>query len=279
MVARTARFYRLLLLTSQWPVSRHHVVRRASDVKHNGEHMHCSVRHAPSSFLLGSSGLCACGGARLNRSPHEFLNSPNLVRIHTGTRLPRTSASLQVPPYAQVGSPARRKAGWLLTRAFSVCPTREPVQGWFRQPVADTARTRGCGPRRRKSGGMAALTLTARHLSRQGFRRMAGRERRHHVRRRPTRGQLVPGRGNYYNPVPGQPAASVALDFPLVWLAGPGGQRAPRSRRKIWRWPGWSIWTSSQDSSATRRSICGAGLPPPASGGARQLVQARHRAA
>ena len=33
------------------------------------------------------------------------------------------------------------------------------------------------------------------------------------------RGQLSPGRHNYYSPVPGQPVASVALDFPLVWLA------------------------------------------------------------
>lgn len=32
------------------------------------------------------------------------------------------------------------------------------------------------------------------------------------------RGQMAPGRANFYSPVPGQPAASVALDFPLVWL-------------------------------------------------------------
>jgi ADP-ribosylglycohydrolase len=32
------------------------------------------------------------------------------------------------------------------------------------------------------------------------------------------RGQLVPGRFNYYSPVPGQPAASPAIDFPVVWL-------------------------------------------------------------
>ncbi len=32
------------------------------------------------------------------------------------------------------------------------------------------------------------------------------------------RGQLTPGRNNFYSPVPGQPAASLALDFPLVWL-------------------------------------------------------------
>ncbi len=32
------------------------------------------------------------------------------------------------------------------------------------------------------------------------------------------RGQLIPGRFNYYSPVPGQPAASAAIDFPLVWL-------------------------------------------------------------
>ncbi len=32
------------------------------------------------------------------------------------------------------------------------------------------------------------------------------------------RGQLTPGRYNYYSPIPGQPVASIALDFPLVWL-------------------------------------------------------------
>ncbi|HLV78849.1 MAG TPA: ADP-ribosylglycohydrolase family protein, partial [Chthonomonadaceae bacterium] len=35
----------------------------------------------------------------------------------------------------------------------------------------------------------------------------------------PQRGRLTPGRENFYSPVPGQPAASVAMDFPLVWLA------------------------------------------------------------
>lgn len=34
----------------------------------------------------------------------------------------------------------------------------------------------------------------------------------------PLRGSLVPGRLTFYNPPPGQPAASAALDFPLVWL-------------------------------------------------------------
>ncbi len=32
------------------------------------------------------------------------------------------------------------------------------------------------------------------------------------------RGQLTPGYLQFYNPVPGQPVASIALDFPLVWL-------------------------------------------------------------
>ncbi len=33
------------------------------------------------------------------------------------------------------------------------------------------------------------------------------------------RGQRVPGRFNYYSPVPGQPAPSIALDFSLIWLS------------------------------------------------------------
>lgn len=33
------------------------------------------------------------------------------------------------------------------------------------------------------------------------------------------RGQKVPGRLNYYNPTPGQPVPSIAVDFPLVWLS------------------------------------------------------------
>src|SRR5258708_34883123 len=33
------------------------------------------------------------------------------------------------------------------------------------------------------------------------------------------RGQLVPGRINYFSPVPGQPVASPAIDFPVVWLS------------------------------------------------------------
>ncbi len=34
----------------------------------------------------------------------------------------------------------------------------------------------------------------------------------------PMRGMKIPGRQNFYNPVPGQPASSIALDFSMVWL-------------------------------------------------------------
>ena len=34
----------------------------------------------------------------------------------------------------------------------------------------------------------------------------------------PMRGMMTPGRLNFYSPVPGQPAPSIALDFQVVWL-------------------------------------------------------------
>src|SRR5579859_1203390 len=79
------------------------------------------------------------------------------------------------------------------------------------------------------------------------------------------RGQLVPGRGNYYNPVPGQPAASVALDFPLVWLQtleATGPDVAPEDLAVAWL----EHLDYSQDEFAYAALNLRRGLPPPASG-------------
>ena len=79
------------------------------------------------------------------------------------------------------------------------------------------------------------------------------------------RGQMSPGRGNFYNPVPGQPAASVGLDFPLVWLhtleeAGP--DVASEDLAVAWL----EHLDYSQDEWGYAALNLRRGLPPPASG-------------
>jgi ADP-ribosylglycohydrolase len=81
----------------------------------------------------------------------------------------------------------------------------------------------------------------------------------------PQRGQLVPGRGNYYNPVPGQPAASVVLDFSLVWLQAletTGPEIAPEDLAVAWL----EHLDYSQDEFGYAALNLRRGLPPPASG-------------
>ena len=51
------------------------------------------------------------------------------------------------------------------------------------------------------------------------------------------RGKFIPGRNNFYSPVPGQPVPSAALDFPLVWLATlaeTGAEVAPEDLAVAW---------------------------------------------
>ncbi|HZO88691.1 MAG TPA: ADP-ribosylglycohydrolase family protein [Chthonomonadaceae bacterium] len=79
------------------------------------------------------------------------------------------------------------------------------------------------------------------------------------------RGQLTPGRNNFYSPVPGQPAASAALDFPLVWLevmeqAGP--EVAPEDLAVAWL----EHLDYPQDEFGYAALNLRRGLPPPASG-------------
>jgi ADP-ribosylglycohydrolase len=79
------------------------------------------------------------------------------------------------------------------------------------------------------------------------------------------RGQLTPGRNNYYSPVPGQPAASIALDFPLVWLhtlASTGPDVAPEDLAVAWL----EHLDYSQDEFGYAAINLRRGLPPPASG-------------
>ena len=64
---------------------------------------------------------------------------------------------------------------------------------------------------------MAALTLTSENYTDKVFGAWQGKSVGITLGQ-PLRGQMVPGRYNFYSPVPGQPAASCALDFPLVWL-------------------------------------------------------------
>lgn len=81
----------------------------------------------------------------------------------------------------------------------------------------------------------------------------------------PQRGQRVPGRNNYYSPVPGQPVAGLALDFPLVWLdtletAGPA--IAPEDLAVAWL----EHLDYQQDEFAYAAQNLRRGVPPPASG-------------
>lgn len=79
------------------------------------------------------------------------------------------------------------------------------------------------------------------------------------------RGQLVPGRSNYYSPVPGQPVASLAMDFPLVWLATleqAGPDLLPEDLAVAWL----EHLDYSQDEFGYAALNLRRGLPPPASG-------------
>lgn len=79
------------------------------------------------------------------------------------------------------------------------------------------------------------------------------------------RGQLTPGRYNYYSPVPGQPVASVALDFPLVWLAALeecGPEITPADLAVAWL----EHLDYPQDEFGYAALNLRRGVPPPASG-------------
>lgn len=81
----------------------------------------------------------------------------------------------------------------------------------------------------------------------------------------PQRGQMSPGRNNFYNPVPGQPAASVGLDFPLVWLhtlEETGPDVASEDLAVAWL----EHLDYSQDEWGYAALNLRRGLPPPASG-------------
>lgn len=80
-----------------------------------------------------------------------------------------------------------------------------------------------------------------------------------------ARGQLTPGHDNFYTPVPGQPAASLALDFPLVWLAvleECGADIVPEDLAVGWL----EHLDYSQDEFGYAALNLRRGLPPPASG-------------
>src|SRR5580692_11581524 len=79
------------------------------------------------------------------------------------------------------------------------------------------------------------------------------------------RGQLVPGRFNYYSPVPGQPAASPAIDFPVVWLTAleqSGPDLLPEDLAAAWL----EHLDYNQDEFGYAALNLRRGLPPPASG-------------
>ena len=79
------------------------------------------------------------------------------------------------------------------------------------------------------------------------------------------RGQLTPGRNNYYSPIPGQPVASLALDFPLVWLAALeecGPEITPADLAVAWL----EHLDYPQDEFGYAALNLRRGVPPPASG-------------
>ena len=73
-------------------------------------------------------------------------------------------------------------------------------------------------PGRRHRHDMAALTLTAENYYDKVLGAWQGKSAGVTLGAG-MRGKLTPGRYNYYSPIPGQPVASPAIDFPLVWLA------------------------------------------------------------
>ncbi len=81
----------------------------------------------------------------------------------------------------------------------------------------------------------------------------------------PLRGQLIPGHLQFYQPVPGQPAASLATDFPLVWLTALeecGPDIAPADLAIAWL----EHLDYQQDELGYAALNLRRGLPPPASG-------------
>ena len=79
------------------------------------------------------------------------------------------------------------------------------------------------------------------------------------------RGKFIPGRNNFYSPVPGQPVASLALDFPLVWLAAleqTGPDVTPEDLAVAWL----EHLDYSEDEYGYAALNLRRGLPPPASG-------------
>ena len=79
------------------------------------------------------------------------------------------------------------------------------------------------------------------------------------------RGKFIPGRNNFYSPVPGQPVPSAALDFPLVWLATlaeTGAEIAPEDLAVAWL----EHLDYSDDECGYAALNLRRGLPPPASG-------------
>ncbi len=79
------------------------------------------------------------------------------------------------------------------------------------------------------------------------------------------RGSLIPGRNNFFNPVPGQPNPSLALDFPLVWLSTVEEKGADFTSEDL-----AVEWLEhldySQDELGYAMLNLKRGLPPPASG-------------
>lgn len=81
----------------------------------------------------------------------------------------------------------------------------------------------------------------------------------------PLRGMKTPGRLSFYSPTPGQPACSVALDFPMVWLATlekAGADILPEDLAVAWL----EHLDYSQDEFGYAALNLRRGLPPPASG-------------
>lgn len=79
------------------------------------------------------------------------------------------------------------------------------------------------------------------------------------------RGQMVPGRYNFYSPVPGQPAASPAIDFSLVWLTAleeAGPEITPEDLAVAWL----EHLDYAHDEFGYAALNLRRGLPPPASG-------------
>ena len=79
------------------------------------------------------------------------------------------------------------------------------------------------------------------------------------------RGKFIPGRNNFYSPIPGQPTPSAALDFPLVWLAALeecGADTAPEDLAVAWL----EHLDYSDEECGYAALNLRRGLPPPASG-------------